>query len=226
MRSVLVLGYFEVAHDGAGGHHAVLQVVYPKALEVAHLEVAREFFVSRLCGEGPVVEVEHKVLLAVKALEAPLQPVLHEHLLRCKASQQFVNVLGGAFCHKELARRYVEQRYAYGLCAKVYGSQKVVLAGVEHIVGHGHTGCYKLGNAAFYKFFGQFWVLKLVADGHAVACTYEPRQVGVECVVGKAGHLGACRLPLVVAACQGDAQHLRGGLGIVVVGFVKVAAAE
>ena len=68
----------------------------------------------------------------------------------------------------------------------MHGGEEIVFAVVEHVVVHGHPGCYKLGDATFYEFFGQFGVFELLAYGHTFSCTYQFRQVGVEGMVGKA----------------------------------------
>ena len=108
----------------------------------------------------------------------------------------------------------------------MHGCKEIVLFIVEHIVVDGHTGGNQLRDPTFHQFLGQFRVFQLVADGHPLARTDEFGQVGVECVVGKSGHLHHFALSAVGSFGEGDAQNVRRDDRILRVGFIEVATAK
>ena len=190
--------------------------------------MAQEFLACGLLGEGPVVELEGDIACAERAFEHALLAALVEDFLRCEGGHELVDVVGGAFGDEELAGADVEEGHAAGLSAEVYGAEEVVLAMVEHRVGHGDAGGDELGDTALDECLRHLRVFELVADGHTFACPDELRQVGVEGVIGEAGHGGALGGPglAVVPPCQGDAENLGSNDGIVGIRLVEIAATE
>ena len=67
-----------------------------------------------------------------------------------------------------------------------------------------------------------FRLFELITDGNSVTCTDELRKVRVKCVVREASHLAAS----AIAHCQCDAEDISGFLGIFIVTFVEITAAE
>ncbi len=107
----------------------------------------------------------------------------------------------------------------------MYGGEEVVLAVGEHVVVEGDAWGDKLGDAALDEFLGELRVLELLADGHALARAHELGEVGVEGVMGKSGELDVLGRA-VGAACEGDAEDLGCGDGVVGERLVEVAHAE
>ena len=106
------------------------------------------------------------------------------------------------------------------------GRQEVVLATVQDIVAHGYARRHQLRNAALHQFLGEFRVLQLVANSHAIASADEARQVRIEGVVGETCHFGGRLRAFVVSAREGDAQYARCSDSVVAVRFVEVATTE
>ena len=225
---LLMLCHLQVLQDDTCRHHCARHVLYAEALQAGHLEVAQEFLSGGLLGEGPVVELEGDVACAERPFEHAFLAALVEHFLGGEGGHELVDVVGCAFRDEELAGADVEECHAAGLSAEVYGAEEVVLAMVEHRVGHGDAGRDEFRDATLDERLRHLRVFELVADGHTFACPDELRQVGVECVIGEAGHgdaLDGARLA-VVAPRQGDAQYLGCDDSIVGIRLVEVAATE
>ena len=107
-------------------------------------------------------------------------------------------------------------------------AEEVILLVVEHRICHSHAGCNEFGDASLDERFREFRVFELVADGNAFACPDELRQVGVEGMIGEAGHCDAlCRTRLaVVPVGEGDAEDFSSNHRIVGIRLVEVAATE
>ena len=110
----------------------------------------------------------------------------------------------------------------------MHGSQEVVLAACQDVVGNGHARCNEFGNAALDEFLGKLGVFQLVANCHAVARTHQSGQVRIEGMVGKTRHfcLRCRRTFAVISARQGDTEHLSSNHGIITVCFIEVATTE
>ena len=106
------------------------------------------------------------------------------------------------------------------------GTEEVVLLVVQHIVVHGHARRHQLCDAALHQLLRQLGVLQLVTDGHAPSGADELRQVSVQGMMWKAGHLVTLHTGPVVAVGQRDAQYLGSYDGIVTVGLVEVATSK
>ena len=117
--------------------------------------------------------------------------------------------------------------------------QEVVFLVVEHVVVHGHARRHEFGYAPLHHLvhLGQpplafhllpllLRVFQLVAYGHAPARPDEFGQVGVECVVGKAGHFRFAAESAVVAFGERNAQDVGRNDGVMTVGLVEVAATK
>ena len=220
-----VLCQFQILQDGSRGYHAVLQMVDAKALHRLHTEVLQQFLHGTLLRKHPVVELEGEELRAEVLFEVTLAGTVQEHLLRLQVAQHFFNVVVGALTRQELARRDVEERHATGHLAEVHSAEKVILLVVQHVVRQRHARRHQLGDAALHEFLRQLGVLQLVADGHALAGTYQLRQIRVQCVVGESRHLVALVITVVTVG-QRDAQDTRRRDGVLAVRLVEVAAAE
>ena len=96
---------------------------------------------------------------------------------------------------------------------------------VEDVVADGDAGGDEFGDAALDEFLCQLGVFELFADGDAFAGADEFWQIGVERVMGEAGELDVLR-HAVGAPCQGDAENLRGGDGVVRECLVEVSDPE
>ena len=66
----------------------------------------------------------------------------------------------------------------------------------------------------------------MVAYSHAFARPDELRQIGIQRMMGKTGHLCGICIAFVVAFGEGNSQHARRLYGIFAVCFVEVAATE
>ena len=216
---------FQVLQHGSGSHDAVLHVVDTEALERLHLEVAVQLLVGRLLGEHPVVQQERDEPRAEVPLEVVAPLAVVDHLLGLEVAYQLLHIVVRTLADEELARGDVEKRNATGRLAQVDGSEEIVLLVVEHRVLHGHARSHQFGDASLHQFLGQFRVLQLVADGHALARPDQFRQVGVQRVVRESRHLVAL-VVAVVSVGQCDAQYLSCRDGILAVGLVEVAASE
>src|SRR5699024_7649512 len=133
-------------------------------------------------------QLESEELAAEVPFEHQPLATLEKHLFGGKVVQQLVHIVERAFRRQKLARRYVQKSHTAGTLAEVYGSQKVVLPVVQHIVVDGDSRRHQLRDASLYEFLCQLRVLQLVADGHALAGTYQLGQIGVECMMRKARH--------------------------------------
>ena len=94
--------------------------------------------------EKLVFQLEHHVLLRELLDGAALHAALHKKLLRSHAAQSLVDIVGGAFRGKKLARAYVEERQTYERFAEMDGGEEVVLARRQYVVVHRHAWRHKL----------------------------------------------------------------------------------
>ena len=110
---------------GNGADWALLRspfwTIHTEAFQVAHLKVAGEPFVCRLCGKSPVVQFKNKVFCALQSLEASAQSVLYEHLFGSKSCEELVGIFGSALCHEKLAGGDIEKGDAHGLGSEIDG---------------------------------------------------------------------------------------------------------
>ncbi len=134
-------------------------------------------------------------------------------------------MVGGAFAYEKFAGGDVEKRKSDCCFAEMHGCKKIVFAMIEHIVAKGHAGGDELGDAALYKFFCEFGVFELLADGDTLSGADKFRQIGVESMVRKTGKLDILRRT-VGAAGEGYAQYFGCGDGVVGKSFVEVADTE
>ena len=157
-----------------------------------------------------------KILLA-----RPIQ----QNLLWLQVTQQLLHVVVSALTRQELARRDVEERNATRRLPKMHSAKKIVFFVVQHVVRQRHTRRHQFRDATLHEFLRQLGVFQLVADGHTLACTDEFRQIGIECMMGKARHLVAL-VVTVVTMGQRDAQNPRSGDSVLAISLVKVATTE
>ena len=110
----------------------------------------------------------------------------------------------------------------------MHGSQEVVFATCQHIVGNRYAWSYEFGDATLYEFLRKLRVFQLVANGNTITCSDKARQVSVERMMGKTGHFCMSRRCAfaIVTTRQGDAEHLSGNHGIITVGFIEVSATK
>lgn len=84
---------------------------------------------------------------------------------------------------------------------------------------------HQLRDAPLYEFLCQLRVLQLVADGHALAGTYQLGQIGVECMMRKARHFDG--FPLAVGTFgQGNTEDFGRDDGIGGIGFIEVTTTK
>ena len=108
----------------------------------------------------------------------------------------------------------------------MHSRKEIVLLVVEDVVGHGDTWRHKLRDASLDKFLGKLRILKLVTDGHSLACPDKFRQIGIEGMIGKSCH-GSVLLPIAVApSCERYAKNARCLDSIVAISLVKVPTPE
>ena len=67
----------------------------------------------------------------------------------------------------------------------MHGSQEIVFATCQHIVGNRYAWSYEFGDATLYEFLRQLRVFQLVANGDTITCSDKARQVSVERMMGK-----------------------------------------
>ena len=201
-------------------------MLHAEALERLYVEVAQQLLVGGLLGEHPVVKLKGEKLVAEPALKLSPAAALKEHFLRRKVYEQLLNIVVRAFAGEKFACRNVEKRHSARRLAEVDGCQEVVFLIVEHIVGHGHSGRNQLGYASLNELLGELRVLQLVAYSHSPARPYELRQICVERMMRKSGHLGRVFRASVVALGERYAKNLAGVYGVLKVCLIKVAATK
>ena len=216
---------FQVLQNGTSGNDTTLQVVNAKALQRLYIEVLEELLVGRLLGEHPVVHLVGTQTDAEIALEVVALFTIVEHLLRLERAHELLHIVVGALAHQEFACRDIEEADATGCLSEVDGTEEVVLFVVQHVVAQRHTRRHQFGDASLDEFLRQFGVFQLVADSHALACSDELWQIGIQGMVGKSRHFVAF-VVAIIAVRQRDTQYLRGYDGIVAVGFVEVATTK
>ena len=221
-----MLRHFQIAEHRSSRHDGVLQMIDAETFEIFHLEVLVEFLLGCCVGESPVFHFIDKVFAAKDSVKACSHTAFHQNLLGHETHQQLIHVFGCAFGHEKFACGNIQEGHAHARLAEMDGRQEVVLATIQDIVAHGYAWCDEFGDAALHQFLGEFRVLQLVANGHAIASADEAWQVRIEGVVGETGHFGGRLRAFVVAACECDAQHACCGDGIVAVRFVEVATTE
>ena len=226
MSDLGVLSEFEILQDGSRGHHAILQVVDTKSFQRLGLEMAQQFLTGCHGGEHPIVEFEHTVFCTKIALKIGFSGTVVEHLLGLEITNEFFHIVVGSLTSKKLTRGNIEKSHATRTFSKMYGSQKVVLLVVEHIVAHGHTRGHQFGNAALHQGFGEFGVFQLVANGHPASGTNQFGQVSVERMVWKSGHFGRTRRTAIVTAGKGNTQNLGCGHRILAIGLIEVTTTK
>lgn len=230
MARARVFGYVEIVEDCTGSNHGERHAPDAESFERRSLELLEQPLVGTLVGKYPVVELRGQIATGEEFLQPPLVAALHQHLLRSEIAKQFVDIFHRPLGGKEFTGGDVEEGHAggaacRGVAREVYGCHEVVLLVVEHIVGQRHSGCHQLGDAAFHECLRGLRILELLADGHALACAHQFRQIRVERVVGKTCQLDRSRRA-VGAPRQRDAQNLRGRDGVVAERLVEVAHAK
>ena len=220
-----VLGDVEVVEDGAGGHNGTFHRVDAEPLERSGLKVLEQPVAGRLEVEHPVVHLLRQIAHCGRVLEVLAVGALDEHLLGLEVAQQLVDIVDGPLCCHKLTGADVQECHTQLGLAEVHRGQEVVLLAVEDVAAQHHTRRDQLGDAAFDQLLGQLGILKLVADGHALASPHELGQVGVQGMVRKSGHLGVAA-GAVAAPRQCDAQNLAGDDCVLHIGLIEVAAAE
>ena len=151
---------------------------------------------------------------------------VEEHLLWREVAKQFLYVVSCSFTSKELTRRDIKEGHTKTRLAKVDSRKEVVLLVVKHIVAHGHTWSYQFCYATLNKFFGEFGVFQLVADGHTFASTNQLGQIGIKSVMWKSSHLVALATCTVVTMGKRNTKNLRGSYSIFAICFIEVATSE
>ena len=201
-----VFGEVQVVENGPGGRNARREVVNTEALERRRAELLAEFLAVDLLGENPFVEAVGVEPRPEARREAILKTSLVDNLFRLKIRDQFVDVTVRTLGHVELARRNVEEGHARLLAAEIDRSDEVVLLVGQNVVAHHDARRHQFNHAAFDQSLDQFRVLELFADRHAFARPNQFRQVGVDCMVGKAGQFDV-RRGTVGPARERDAQN-------------------
>ena len=217
---------FKVLQDGTTSYHAVMQVLHTKTFQVFYGEMMQQFLTGRLLCEHPIVEFESEYLITEILFKFLFLRAVKKNLLRLEAAQQFFHIVVGALARQELARRDVEKSHTAGSLAEMHGRQEVVLLVVQHVVAHGHARRHQFRDAALHQFFRQFRVFQLVADSHSPTRPDKFRQIGVEGVMRKTGHLVAFPTVSVIASCQCDTQDTGSIHGIITISFIEITTTE
>ena len=220
-----MLRHDEVLQDSSRSDDTVLEMLHTETFQVLHLEMLQQLLAGGSLGKHPVVQLESEELAAEVPFEHQPLATLEKHLFGGKVVQQLVHIVERAFRRQKFARRYVQESHTAGTLAEVYGSQKVVLPVVQHIVVDGDSRRHQLRDAPLYEFLCQLRVLQLVADGHALAGTYQLGQIGVECMMRKARHFDG--FPLAVGTFgQGNTEDFGRDDGIGGIGFIEVTTTK
>ena len=215
----------QVLQDGASSDDTTLQMVYAKAFQRLHIEMAIEFLVGSLFGKHPVVHLEGTQTGTEVALKVVAMLAVIEHLLGLERANELLHVIVGALACQEFTCRDIQEGYATRSLAEVYGCQKVVLLVVQHRITHRHTWRHQFGDTTLHELLRQLGVFQLVTDGHTLAGPDELWQIGVQRMVRKSGHLVALVIT-IVAMGQRDAQNLRCSDSIVTICLVEVTTAK
>ena len=117
-----VLRLFKVLQDGSSSDGAILQMIHAKTLQVLHVEMFQQLLARRLVCKHPVVKFEGKEPVAESLFELLLLTPFIEHFLWREIPQEFLYIVLCPFPSQEFARRDIQERYAIGRLAKMYGS--------------------------------------------------------------------------------------------------------
>ena len=175
--------------------------------------------------KNPVVQLEREKLVPEIPFKHTTLTSFKQYLLRSKVIQQLVYIVERTFGRKELSGRNIQEGHATGTFSEMYGSKKIILPIVQHVVVDRYARSYQLRDSPLHQLLGQFRVFQLVANRHPLAGTNQLGQIGVECMVGKSGHLNG--LPLAIGTLgQRNTQYLRSNNGIGRISFIEVPATK
>ncbi len=175
--------------------------------------------------KNPVIKLRGKILHLEATLDQAAAATLRKNFFRHKIAKKFVNIVGAALSHHKFSRTYVKQSETPFFLLVINRSKKIVFTVVKHIVSHYHSGSNKLGYTTFYKFFRQFWVFKLLAYRHTLACSDKLGQVCVKSVMRKTCQLDSHRRAIGPFR-QCYTQYLRRRDSVIAECFIKIPHPE
>ena len=213
----------KVVDDGAGRSRSQRRAVDAEGLERRRAEVVKEPSAGRARVEGRIVQRGEDVLCA-RVTDLRRRRLRDEHLGRGQPRQLASHQLRLHLRHRELAGADVGVGDGGSPVVEGDGGEVVVGRLVEQLrLDHG-ARCDDPHDGAVDE-APPVRLADLLADGDAVALLDEPREVGVEGVVGNAGERHLLALPHVPLR-EDDLQVARGDLRVLVERLVEVAHAE
>ena len=224
MRQALLLGFLDVAEQGAGGGDRARLVVDAERGQVVHAEELQQ-----LAAAGVGIEQPRCAAAQAARFQHRLGPTLFvgdQGFRRLQAGEfGFQRVVVVDFVRPQAAAGEIRPGQSVAVLETADRQQQRVAAFVEQ----GFVGDRARGDDTHYLAFdqtlGQCRVADLFADRHRLAQRHQPRQVALVGVVGHAGHRD--RLAGGTAALgQGDVEQARGLARVVVEQFVEIAHPE
>ena len=194
----------EVLQDSPRSNDTVLEMFHAESFQILYFKVFQQLLAGGGFRKYPVFQLECKELAAEVTLKHSPTATFKKHFFRSKVIQQLVHIVERPFGGQELTRRDVQECHAASTFTEVNGGKEVVFPVIQYVVVNGHARCYQLGDTAFHQFLGELRVFQLVANGYALACTYQLGQIRIERMMRKTGHFN--RFPFAIGTlCQGNA---------------------
>ena len=104
-------------------------------------------------------------------------------------------------------------------------TKEIVLLVVQHIIAQRHAWRHQFRDTTFHELLCELRVFQLVTDGHALASTYQLRQIGIEGMMRKSSHL-VTFVVTIVTMSQRDTQDTGRRHSILTIGLIKVATTK
>ena len=224
VRQALLLGFLDIAEQGAGGGGGTGLVIDTEAAQIVQLEE-----VQQLAAAAVRVEQPRRTAAHAGALAQELRPVLlvgHQQLGRLQPCQLgFQGVVGFHLVDQEAATGQVGPGQAVALLATRQRHQQGVAALVQQRFVGDRAGGDDAHHLAFDQALGERRVADLLADRHRLAQRHQPCQVAFVGMHRHAGHRDRCAAGAATLG-QGDVEQPRGLARVVVEQLVEVAHAE
>ena len=173
MSYLRMLRHNEVLQDSPRSDDTVFEMLHAESLQVFHFKVFQQFLAGGGFRKHPVVQLESEELAAEVSFEHQPLATLEKHLFGGKVVQQLVHIVERSFRRQKFARRYVQESHTAGTLTEMNGGEEVVFTVIQYIVVNGYARRYQFGDTAFHQFLGELRVFQLVANGYALARTYQ-----------------------------------------------------
>ena len=152
--------------------------------------------------------------------------VRYEQLTWCESREHRINLHQCGHREAKLAGRDIGGRKADQAARRhTDGNDEVVSRSVEQLIREGNARRNRLHDFAAHDSFRELRILHLLADGDTIALGHETAQIFGPCLHRHARewYFGGTA---IIARGEGESEHSRGGLGVLVEHLVEVAHAE